>query len=89
MNGNSLYKLRDKSFNSFLNVVERDITFGSWNYDTFIMRKLKQDQQFFQENAHNFVYTEVIQHGQNDILVSEVLERYPNTYLLHQARYAL
>lgn len=53
------------------------------------MYKLKREENFpiYQKYAHKFVYTEVIQHGQNDILVSQVLEQFPDTYLLHQARY--
>jgi len=88
MNGNSIYKLNDKDFNSFLQLVEQDMNFDSWNYDTFIMRKLKESIHipFFQRFAHKFVYTELIQHGQNDILVAEVLQNFPNTFLLHQAR---
>jgi hypothetical protein len=89
MNGNSIYKLNDVNFNSFLKLAHSKINFDSWNYDTFIMNQIKLEENFplFQEHAHQFVYTDVIQHGKNDILVSEVLDKYPGTYLLHQARF--
>ena len=89
MNGNSIYKLGDATFNQFLNNLFDTIDYNSWNYDAYIMHQLKKEDnfRFFQEYAHKFVYTDIIQHGKNDITVTEVLEKYPDTYILHQARF--
>jgi hypothetical protein len=88
MNGNSIYRLGDHRFNEFLNKLYNEMNFDAWNYDAYMMNMLKREENFafFQEYAHKFVYTEFLQHGQNGIIVKEVLKRYPDTFMLHQAR---
>jgi hypothetical protein len=60
--------------------------FLSYNYDAFIMNRLKaaENWRFFQEHAHRFVYTEFIQHGQHDLPVAQLVDKFPSTYIVHQ-----
>jgi hypothetical protein len=86
INGNAIHALHDERYLRFLRSVHRQMDFMSFNYDAFIMNRLKtiENWQFFQEHAHRFQYTEFIQHGQHDLRVEQLVQRYPDTYLVHQ-----
>ena len=86
INANSLYKLQDPAFNEFLSRVKSKVDYSSYSCDAFIMHYLKQPENFpfFQQYAHKFVYTDIIQHAQQTFSVKEVRKQFPDTYLLHQ-----
>lgn len=86
INGNAIHALHDERYVKFLRSVYRQMDFLSYNYDAFIMNRLKavENWRFFQEHAHRFVYTEFIQHGQHDLPVAQLVDKFPSTYIVHQ-----
>lgn len=86
INGNAIHALHDERYVKFLRSVYRQMDFLSFNYDAFIMNRLKapENWRFFQEHAHRFQYTEFIMHGQHTLPVAELVARYNSTYLVHQ-----
>jgi hypothetical protein len=86
INGNAIHALHDERYLKFLRSVHRQMDFMSFNYDAFIMNRLKtmENWQFFQEHAHRFQYTEFIQHGQHDLKVSSWCRGIRTRILVHQ-----
>ncbi|KAL6069168.1 hypothetical protein QOT17_007705 [Balamuthia mandrillaris] len=87
MNGNSVYRLGHPIFDEFLKAAERTRP-ADWCYDAYMINFLrdKGNWRFFQRYAPKFVYTDFIQH-RSPLTVANVREKFPNTYLLHQATY--